>query len=462
MNSQSTAQAIKQNLIDDYEMGNRKGLYALTQKLMAYNSNRIEGSTLTSEQTASLFDTGTLVSNGVEVYKAKDIEEMNGHFKMFNHFLKHINDPLSIELIKQFHYQLKNGVFEDLANGYPIGEFKNRVNQVSDIKTTKPSEVESQIHDLLETYSHKTMTIEDIARFHADYEKIHPFQDGNGRTGRMILFKQCLDNDISPIVIRDEDKAIYNRALNRAQKDGDISDLVNLFQKCQEKYLENIAEFVEDYDINKDTQSSELLDIKLVQILKQLDEELVRMDAKPIELNVVGGFALIMRGIREDKDALTDIDYVGPALEKDVQEVSDRIGEENNVGAKWINNDVIFVDSLDELELSTGRLHFEEMLKLDKITINVLDEKDLLRLKVISVDTGVMARMSGDDFTRFKDFEDIKLLMKDLNYTMFDLEMDTYEYVEEQDKTYKLIEDYIEKGRFETMKSIDNLDRDEF
>jgi Fic family protein len=91
---------IKENILRDFQIGERKGLYSLTQKMMAYNSNRIEGSTLTSEQTATLFDTGMIAANGVEVYRAKDIEEMQGHFKMFNQMLKYIDEPLSENLIK--------------------------------------------------------------------------------------------------------------------------------------------------------------------------------------------------------------------------------------------------------------------------------------------------------------------------------------------------------------------------
>ena len=148
MNEQKISNLIKTALLDDFKKNNRKGIYAVTQKIMAYNSNKIEGSTLTSEQTASLFDTGTIVSNGIEVYRAKDIEEMQGHFKMFNQMLKYIDEPLSIDLIKSYHYYLKSGVFEDMANGYPIGEFKNRANRVSDIETARPLEVTSQIEKL--------------------------------------------------------------------------------------------------------------------------------------------------------------------------------------------------------------------------------------------------------------------------------------------------------------------------
>lgn len=163
----------------EFDKNDRSGVYALTQRMLAYNSNRIEGSTLTEEQTGSLFDTGTIIASG-EIIRAKDIEEMNGHFSMFNEMLKTYDKPLSHDLIKSYHFRLKSGVFEDLANGYPIGEYKNRANMVSNIQTAKPQEVYDQMTKLLNDYNQKSVhTIEDLTKFHADFERIHPFQDGN-------------------------------------------------------------------------------------------------------------------------------------------------------------------------------------------------------------------------------------------------------------------------------------------
>lgn len=250
MQERELSYAIKKGLLEDFEKNIRNGIYAATQKLMAYNSNKIEGSTLTSEQTASLFDTGTITTNGIEVYRAKDIEEMNGHFKMFNLALKTIEQPLSIELIKSYHYQLKNGVFEDMANGYPVGEFKNRANIVSDIKTVNPLEVESRMILLLEKYEKSNKDINSLAKFHAEYEYIHPFQDGNGRTGRIILFKQCLECELLPIIIKDDDKLIYYKALHCAQIEKDYRPLVDFFTKCQDMYLDYIEDFICDYKNN--------------------------------------------------------------------------------------------------------------------------------------------------------------------------------------------------------------------
>ncbi|MBE5968787.1 MAG: Fic family protein [Lachnospiraceae bacterium] len=250
LSSKEISLSIKQQLLEDFRINNRKGLYAITQKIMAYNSNKIEGSTLTSEQTASLFDTGTLVSNGVEVYKAKDIEEMNGHFKMFNEMLKKIDDPLTEELIMSFHYQLKNGVFEDMANGYPIGAYKNKANIVSDIITVPPEDVPMQMKKLIDNYNNSEKKLIDIIEFHAKYESIHPFQDGNGRTGRMIMFKQCINSGEIPIIIQDETKSVYYNALHRAQVDKDYSLLLDYCKECQDLYLERIKVFVDNSIIN--------------------------------------------------------------------------------------------------------------------------------------------------------------------------------------------------------------------
>ena len=157
----------------------RSGVYAYTQRVMAYNSNKIEGSTLTPEQTASLFDNGILPVND-DYYRAKDVEEMNGHFLMFNYMLDTLEDDLSQELIKRFHYELKSGVFEDRANGYAIGDYKTRPNMIGMYKTVAPKDVEAEMEKLLDWYNSQEKNINTLAQFHARYESIHPFQDGTG------------------------------------------------------------------------------------------------------------------------------------------------------------------------------------------------------------------------------------------------------------------------------------------
>ncbi len=215
----------------------RSGIYALTQRRLAYNSNKIEGSTLTEEQTLSLFETGQLPVSD-DVYRAKDIEEMQGHFAMFNRMVDTLNEPLSEELIKEFHFELKSGVFEDRANGYAIGEYKTRPNRIGMHATVLPNDVPAEMGKLLEWYHGvRKPDIQTMAEFHARYESIHPFQDGNGRTGRMILFRECLINGIIPLIIEDKNRMEYVEALSRYQNGGELDLLVNLFQKEQEAYL---------------------------------------------------------------------------------------------------------------------------------------------------------------------------------------------------------------------------------
>ena len=235
---------LKKQLKKEFSVHDRKGVYAYTQKIMAYNSNRIEGSTLTSEQTASLFDTGSLVGDSNEIYRAKDIEEMTGHFKMFNEVIKSLDKPLTIEMIKSFHFQLKAGVFEDYANGYPVGEFKKYKNHVSDIETELPENIPDKIAELIHKYEKSDKTLKDIVVFHAEYEHIHPFQDGNGRTGRAIMLKQCLDANIIPIIIRDDEKLLYYRALHQAQTENMYDKLLVFSENEQEKYYQNVKDYI--------------------------------------------------------------------------------------------------------------------------------------------------------------------------------------------------------------------------
>lgn len=244
MGENKMVQMLKDRLHIEAAKQDRSSVYALTQRKLAYNSNRIEGSTLTERQTASIFETGTIRSDG-NIFRTKDVEEMTGHFTMFNYMLQTCEDPLSQDLIKAYHYRLKAGVFEDIANGYPIGEYKNRRNLVSDITTSLPEEVEEDMVLLLESYHGKEPhDLKDLAMFHAMFEKVHPFQDGNGRVGRMILFKECLRSNIMPFIIGNDRKAEYYEYLNNAQQKGDYEPLVPFFEQEQERYTQMVKDFV--------------------------------------------------------------------------------------------------------------------------------------------------------------------------------------------------------------------------
>ena len=242
MNDSKLIEKLIERLKIEFERKDKSGVYGETQRLLAYNSNRIEGSTLTYNQTSSIFETGTLSSE--EIVKTKDIEEMSGHFIMFNNMLKTYDEELSEELIKSYHYDLKSGVFEDKANGYPIGEYKSRGNRVSDITTSKVEDVPRDMECLLQEYNRKSnILIKDIAEFHVKYESIHPFQDGNGRTGRIIMFKECLKHGVFPFIIEDSKKSIYYNVLNTAQK-GNLEPLVQFLEEEQKVYYDNINDLI--------------------------------------------------------------------------------------------------------------------------------------------------------------------------------------------------------------------------
>ena len=241
----NTADFIR-NLLERFKIEHtkrdRSGVYGFTQRLLAYNSNKIEGSTLTEEQTASLFDTGILPKTD-DYYRAKDVEEMNGHFLMFNKMLDTLDAALDQQIINSFHFELKSGVFEDRANGYAIGDYKKRPNMIGIHQTTLPSQVPEAMTELLNWYHTQDVSLKTLAEFHARYEIIHPFQDGNGRTGRIILFRECLRHDISPFIIEDANRPEYLEALKAYRQNGTVTELTTLFQKEQEFYFNQCEYF---------------------------------------------------------------------------------------------------------------------------------------------------------------------------------------------------------------------------
>lgn len=229
---------IVDTMLFEFKNNIRNGVYGYTQKMMAYNSNKIEGSKLSVEHTSNLFDTQSFKSD--DVYRPKDVEEANGHFLMFNHMLKTIEEPLSEKLIKEFHRCLKEGVFEDRANGYAIGEYKTRENIIGTYKTVSPTMVHEAISNILKIYNTMDKTLESVIAFHVAYECIHPFQDGNGRTGRLIMFRECLVNNIQPFIIQDFNKIEYINGLNKARQAGDISGLLCYVKEEQKVYNDTI------------------------------------------------------------------------------------------------------------------------------------------------------------------------------------------------------------------------------
>jgi DNA-binding Xre family transcriptional regulator len=189
------------------------GLYHELQVRMTYNSNHIEGSRLTEDQTRLIFETNTLdAGDGVPV---DDILETVHHFRAIDYVIDCADDLLTEEIIKELHFILKRDTKDSTLDWFAVGDYKKRSNVVAGRETTKPKDVPARIKNLLDTYNAKgDVTIQDIIAFHAEFEKIHPFQDGNGRVGRLIALKECLRFNIVPFLIEDSKKTFYYRGLS--------------------------------------------------------------------------------------------------------------------------------------------------------------------------------------------------------------------------------------------------------
>ncbi len=203
-------------LNQEKEAGTKGGIYHHTQIKLCFNTNRIEGSKLSEEQTRYIYETNTLfTANGDEATNVDDIIETVNHFACFDFMLQIAADELTEQHIKEFHRLLKSNTSQAGQSWFRVGEYKARANVVGGIETTPPEKVTNEIGLLLESYRKKTkISIEDIIDFHFRFEKIHPFQDGNGRVGRLIMFKECLKNNIVPFIIEDEYKFFYYRGLS--------------------------------------------------------------------------------------------------------------------------------------------------------------------------------------------------------------------------------------------------------
>lgn len=201
-------------LKEEMEMKLKGGLYHQTQIRLAYNSNHMEGSRLTEDQTRSIYETKTIgITEGSE--KIDDIIETVNHFRCFDYIISIADKDLSEDIIKHIHLLLKNGTSDSQKEWFAVGDYKKRPNVIGDmIETTHPSKVATETKKLLQAYrENSNITFEDIIDFHYKFEKIHPFQDGNGRVGRLIMFKECLKYNIPPFIIEDKSQDYYKRGL---------------------------------------------------------------------------------------------------------------------------------------------------------------------------------------------------------------------------------------------------------
>ena len=189
------------------------GIYHRTQIELTYNSNHIEGSRLTEEQTRYIFETNTIgITDGA--VRVDDIIETTNHFRCIDFIIDHAREPLSESMIRQLHRLLKTGTSDASKTWFAVGEYKRLPNEVGGMETAAPQNVGAAIRYLLKEYRTKhSIELEDILDFHQRFEAIHPFQDGNGRVGRLIMFKECLNHGIVPFIITDELKMFYYRGL---------------------------------------------------------------------------------------------------------------------------------------------------------------------------------------------------------------------------------------------------------
>jgi len=214
---------IKTELIKQKESKFKGNIYHYSQVNFSYNSNKIEGSKLTSDQTEAIFDTSSFIPKNDDLIKLDDLIESKNHFKLFDYMLDNVDEMLTPEMLIEMNMILKRNTSDEENPRYNVGGFKtipNIIGLVNVIKTTAPEDVEEEINKLLEEYNSKTnINLEDIIDFHYKFEKIHPFGDGNGRVGRIIMFKECLKNNIMPFIVLDDDKPYYMRGLKEYEND---------------------------------------------------------------------------------------------------------------------------------------------------------------------------------------------------------------------------------------------------
>ena len=215
------------------------GIYHKIQIEFTYNSNHIEGSKLTHDQTRYIFETNTI---GVEndALNVDDIIETANHFKCIDMIIDNAKYKLTEKFIKQLHYTLKSGTSDSRKDWFNVGEYKKLPNEVGGKETAKPEDVATKIKALLKDYNQKEeRTLEEIIDFHYSFETIHPFQDGNGRVGRLIMFKECLKNNIVPFIIDEDLKMFYYRGLSEWNNEkGYLTDTCLAAQDKFKKYLD--------------------------------------------------------------------------------------------------------------------------------------------------------------------------------------------------------------------------------
>ena len=232
-------------LKEQKDMKLKGNLYHNTQIIFAYNTNHIEGNSLTEDQTRYIFETNTILFDGETVTSVDDILETVNHFKLVDYMIDIAKENITEGMIKEFHRILKDGTADSRRDWFNVGEYKKIASEAGSIRTTSPKETPKAMKKLIEWYnSLEKVTIKDIIEFHVKFEKIHPFQDGNGRVGRIIAFKECLKNNIIPFIILDTDKLFYYRGLKEYQENREKGYLIDTCLNAQDKYTSMIEYYL--------------------------------------------------------------------------------------------------------------------------------------------------------------------------------------------------------------------------
>lgn len=232
---------ILQTLLDQKASKLSGNLYEYTAVNFSYNTNKIEGSTLSEDDTRNIFHNNTLLASGQ--MNIDDIIEMKNQLSMFDYMLDIAKEPLTAEIIKEFHRILKTNTSDEKKDWFNVGEYKKLANTVGSKDTTNPEDVADEMKKLLQQYNgKKDAKIEDIIQFHFEFERIHPFQDGNGRVGRMIMFKECLKHSIIPFIIQNDIKQYYYRGLSEFENEKGF--LIDTCLSAQDKYKEMVEKFL--------------------------------------------------------------------------------------------------------------------------------------------------------------------------------------------------------------------------
>ena len=221
------------------------GIYHKTQIDMTYNSNHMEGSRLTHDQTRYIFETNTIgVEN--EVLNVDDVIETVNHFRCIDMIIDHAKSALTEKFIKELHRTLKSGTSDSRKDWFAVGDYKKLPNEVGGMETVLPEEVAEKMKALLREYNAKSeKNFDDILDFHVKFERIHPFQDGNGRVGRLIMFKECLKYHIVPFIIEEDFKLFYYRGLK--EWDNEKGYLTDTCLAAQDKYKTYLDYFRIEY-----------------------------------------------------------------------------------------------------------------------------------------------------------------------------------------------------------------------